>query len=234
MKHDRSFSPARPARQYTTPRGEQTRQSILRSAADIASAEGLDGLSIGRLASELSMSKSGLFSHFGCKEELQLAVVEAARETFMQEVVNPAAESQPGIPRLCAMLEAWIACIQRRTFRGGCFFAAVAAEFDSRSGPVREKIVSLMRAWYVAIRGEVQRAQSLGQISLELDPAQIAFELVALVHEANSVFQLLGQEDAFERARRGVIERLRSAATDPAGQFLPGLTGSGVSLARAS
>ncbi|HMK29161.1 MAG TPA: TetR/AcrR family transcriptional regulator [Terriglobales bacterium] len=234
MKHDRSVRLARPSRHYTTPRGEQTRQDILRSAADIASADGLEGLSIGHLASELGMSKSGLFSHFGSKEELQLAVVESAREIFMQEVVNRAGGCEPGVPRLYATLEAWLACIERHTFRGGCFFAAVSAEFDSRSGPVREKIVSLMRAWYVAIRGEVQRAQSLGQISLEHDPAQIGFELVALVHEANTVYQLLGQEDVFERARRGILGRLRSAATPGGSEILASLSELQVAIGQAS
>jgi AcrR family transcriptional regulator len=112
---------------------------------DIASAEGLEGLSIGRLATELNMSKTGTFAHFGSKEQLQLATVDAAKQVFLEQVVQPSLTQSRGVPRLRAMLENWIGYVERIVFRGGCFFAAASAEFDSRPGAVRDEIASLPR-----------------------------------------------------------------------------------------
>ncbi|HYG79697.1 MAG TPA: TetR/AcrR family transcriptional regulator, partial [Pyrinomonadaceae bacterium] len=117
--------------------GERTRQAILEAAVHIASEEGLEGLTIGRLASELSMSKSGLFAHFGSKEELQLATVEAARAVFVREVVGPAFAAEKGLARLWKLCEVWLGYVEGEVFRGGCFFTAAAAEFDGRPGAVR-------------------------------------------------------------------------------------------------
>ena len=114
--------------------GERTRQAILEAAVHIASAQGLEGLTIGRLASELSMSKSGLFAHFGSKEELQVATVEAARAIFIREVIKPAFDATEGLVRLYKLCDIWLSYVQSGVFRGGCFFAAAAAEFDSRPG----------------------------------------------------------------------------------------------------
>src|SRR5499425_3915204 len=135
---------------YHAERASKTRQEILRRSMDIASAEGLEGLSIGRLANELDMSKTGIFAHFGSKEQLQLATVETAKEIFLQEVVQPAFQNQRGISRLKAMLENWLGYVEKIVFRGGCFFAAASAEFDSRPGPVRDEIASLTKAWLIA------------------------------------------------------------------------------------
>ena len=118
-------------------RGQRTREAILKTAVDVASAEGLEGLTIGRLAAELEMSKSGLFAHFGSKEELQLATIGAAREIFVDEVVRPAFENDPGLSRLWALLDSWLRYAEAGIFKGGCFFAAASAEFDGRPGPVR-------------------------------------------------------------------------------------------------
>ena len=121
-------------------RGRRTRESILRAAVDIASVEGLEGLTIGRLASELSMSKSGLFAHFGSKEELQLATIGAARDTFVAEVVTPALSAPRGLPRLEALLERKLVYLRGEVFRGGCFFEAARVEYDSRPpGSVRDR-----------------------------------------------------------------------------------------------
>src|SRR5712692_9109449 len=128
---------AKPTVLYHTDQASKTRQGILRIAVDIASAEGLEGLSIGRLATELQMSKTGIFAHFGSKEQLQLATIDAAKEIFIEHVVQPALIHARGLPRLQAMLESWISYVENIVFRGGCFFAAASAEFDSRPGPVR-------------------------------------------------------------------------------------------------
>ena len=199
--------------------GERTRQAILEAAVDIASAEGLEGLTIGRLAAELSMSKSGLFAHFGSKEELQLATVEAAREVFVREVVRPAFEAQKGLARLWGLCDVWLEYVRREVFRGGCFFAAAAAEFDGRPGAVRDRVAAIMKEWLAVLGRSVAEAQAEGQLDPAVDPAQLAFELNALEMGANWAYQLHGDRQAFARARAAVDERLRRLAT-PAGLAL--------------
>lgn len=195
------------------PRGERTRQQILETAVDLASAEGLEGLTIGRLAQALSMSKSGLFAHFGSKEELQIATIETARDIFVREIVDPASSLDRGITRLQAMLDKWLSYVERRVFKGGCFFAAAAAEFDGRPGAVRDLIAGLSKSWLKAIEEEVRHAQRIGQFSLGVDPVQMAFELHAMAQEANWSYHLLDDKLAFAHAREGVRRRLELAAT---------------------
>lgn len=197
---------------YHTDRASKTRQEILRIAMNIASAEGLEGLSIGRLAAEMQMSKTGIFAHFGSKEQLQLATVAAARQVFMEQVVQPVLVHPRGIPRLRAMLESWIGYVERIVFRGGCFFAAAAAEFDSRPGPVRDEIASLSKAWLIALRDEIAFAQSSRQMTVEIEPAQIAFELHAYVQEANWAFKLFNDKSAFSQARQAIARCIAAAS----------------------
>lgn len=194
-------------------KGEKTRQDILEAAVHIASAEGLEGLTIGRLADDLRLSKSGLFAHFGSKEELQLAVVGKARDIFVREVVDRAYKRERGLVRLLAMLDEWLAYVGRSVFRGGCFFMASAIEFDSRPGQVRDLIADLSRSWLDAIENEARYAQALGQLDTRIDTAQLAFELHALGHEANWYYNLFQDKRAFERARAGVLDRLRQGVT---------------------
>jgi AcrR family transcriptional regulator len=184
----------------STQRAASTREAILERAVDLASAEGLEGLTIGRLASEMGMSKSGLFRHFGSKEELQLATVDAASRRFIAEVVEPALEEEEGAPRLRALCERYLDHIESEVFSGGCFWAASSTEFDSRPGPVRDKIREGMEAW---VGGLAQLARVAG---VE-DPDQLAFELHAVAQGANQRFQLFGDADAFARAR-ATFERL--------------------------
>ena len=183
---------------------------------DIASAEGLEGLSIGRLATELRMSKTGIFAHFGSKEQLQLATVEAAKQVFLEQVAQPSLEHSRGTPRLRAMLENWIGYVERIVFRGGCFFAAASAEYDSRSGPVRDEIASLTKAWLVALEREVGFARSRKEIRASVDPAQLAFELHAYVQEANWAFKLFNDKTAFSRARQAIAGRIATATSGQA------------------
>jgi len=126
-----------------------------RLICDSASAEGLEGLSIGRLAAELKMSKTGIFAHFGSKEQLQLATVETAKQIFLEKVVQPALKNPRGLPRLKAMLEHWLGYVERIVFRGGCFFAVASSEFDSRPGAVRDEIAELTKAWMLGLREEI-------------------------------------------------------------------------------
>ncbi len=193
--------------------GERTRKAILERAVHIASAEGLEGLTIGRLALELSMSKSGLFAHFGSKEDLQVATVEAARAIFINEVIRPAFESAQGLVRLWKLCDIWLAYVQSGVFRGGCFFAAAAAEFDGRPGPVRDRIAEIMKEWLTTLRSTIIEAQNAGQLAKEIDATQLAFEFNSLELGANWAFQLYGDIRAFTRAREAIRERLGRYAT---------------------
>lgn len=193
--------------------GERTRKAILEKAVHIASAEGLEGLTIGRLALELSMSKSGLFAHFGSKEDLQVATVEAARAIFIQQVIRPAFETAQGLVRLWTLCDIWLSHVQCGVFRGGCFFAAVAAEFDSRPGPVRDRIAEIMKEWLATLRNTIIEAQNAGQLAREVDATQLAFEFNSLELGANWEFQLYGDMRAFTRAREAIRERLARYAT---------------------
>jgi AcrR family transcriptional regulator len=194
-------------------KGERTRLSILERAVDLASLEGLEGLTIGRLADDLGMSKSGLFAHFGSKEDLQLAVAEAAAERYIREIFTPALQEPRGYPRLVAICVSWLSYIQRGVFPGGCFFAAASFEFDSRPGPVRDLIRRLMDDWIGALERAIRMARDEGHIDPEVDPAQLAFELNALFFSANFAFHLRDDKQALERAERAVRSRLESLRT---------------------
>ncbi|MGH9943801.1 MAG: TetR/AcrR family transcriptional regulator [Pyrinomonadaceae bacterium] len=193
-------------------RGGQTRQTILQTAVDVASEEGLEGLTIGRLATELGMSKSGLFAHFGSKEELQLATVEAAREVFIRNVITPAFASERGLARLWKLCEVWLDYAHKNVFRGGCFFIAASAEFDGRPGPVRERVAEIMREWLATLERTIGEAQGAGQLDRGMDPSQLAFEINALHMGANWAFQLYGDDAIFKRAREAVLARLRGVS----------------------
>src|SRR5690242_19608012 len=169
-------------------KGVRTRESILRVAVDVASLEGLEGLTIGRLADELKMSKSGLFAHFGSKEDLQLATIDAASERYIREIFTPALQHPRGFPRLMAICESWLSYMRRGVFPGGCFFAAASFEFDSRPGPVQERIRTLMDDWFAALERAIRMARDEGHIRADVDPSQLAFELNALFFGANFAF----------------------------------------------
>jgi AcrR family transcriptional regulator len=156
------------------------------------------------------MSKTGVFAHFGSKEELQLATVDMARDIFLAQVFEPALKSPRGVSRLSALLNAWLSYVERIVFPGGCFFAAVAAEFDSRPGKVRDKIGKLAKAWLLALEDEVREAKRLNQFSKKADPHQLAFELHAYVQEANWAFKLFDDKTSFARARRAIANRIAS------------------------
>ncbi len=179
-------------------KGDRTRAAILERAVDLASAEGLEGLTIGRLAAELQMSKSGLFAHFGSKQELQLATVAAAAERFVADVVAPAQSAPEGAPRLHAMVEAYLDHID--DYSGGCFWGSTAAEYDDRPGPVRDAIAGAMDAWVA----ELTRQASAAGLA---DPDQLAFELYAAIMGANLRYRLNRDRAVFEHVR-GALARL--------------------------
>ncbi|HLZ73273.1 MAG TPA: TetR/AcrR family transcriptional regulator [Dehalococcoidia bacterium] len=193
--------------------GARTRRAILAAAMNIASVEGLEGLSLGRLAGELQISKSGLFAHFGSKEELQLATLDAAAAAFDRAAVQPALEAEPGLPRLLRLCDGWLGFTDGSVFRGGCFFAAAAADFDGRPGPVRDRVASIMRGWLGSLEEAIREAIAAGHLQPKADPAQLAFELNALQLGANWARQLLDDGRAFARARAALHEHLRAGAT---------------------
>ena len=191
--------------------GERSRRTILLTAARLATVEGLDGLTIGRLASETGMSKSGLFAHFGSKQELQLATIGAAEEIFAEDVLRPALEAE-GLERVRALSERFLSHVGRNVFPGGCFFASAAAELDTRPGPVRERVVAVQRQWMDLFEGAIRTAQERRELDPSVDPAQLTFELNALLGEANGLYLLSGDPGAFDMARRGIADRLERAA----------------------
>jgi AcrR family transcriptional regulator len=192
-------------------RGNATRESILQAAADLASVEGLEGLTIGRLATELHMSKRGLFAHFGSKEDLQLATIDAARRRFVDHVVRPSRHLPRGRARLEALLEDWLRYFRAEVFPGGCFFCNIQAEFDSRpDNAVREVIAENMRQFHAFIEREIRKAQEAGELDPSIDPAQLAWEFDALGALANQHFQLTHDRAVFERAATGMRSRLRA------------------------
>src|SRR5215469_15446942 len=170
-------------------RGERTRRQILNLAVNLASAEGLEGLSIGKLASKLRMSKSGLFASFGSKEDLQLATIEHARQIFIDVVVRKALMAPRGLPRLWALCDSWLDYAGRRVFRGGCFFTAASAEFDGRPGRIRDRIAALMKEWLQTLAVAIRKAQDAGHLHADADPTQLAFEINSLAMGANWAYQ---------------------------------------------
>ena len=194
-------------------KGDRTRQSILERAVDLASLEGLEGLTIGRLADDLGMSKSGLFAHFGSKEDLQLATVAAAGERFINEALRPALKAERGYPRLLAICQSWISYARRNVFPGGCFFAAASFEFDGRPGAVRDMIAKQMDEWIVAIEKAITMARDEGHLQPDIDPKQLAFEINSIFFGANFAYQLRGDKTAFDRATRAIEQRLESLRT---------------------
>jgi len=193
--------------------GERSRRTILREAAQLATVEGIEGLSISRLAGAVGMSKSGLFAHFSSKEELQLATIETASAIFDEQVVKPSFFAPTGLERLQQLAENFLRHVEDSVFPGGCFFASVAAEMDTHPGPVRDLAVQLSDDWFGQLSTAVRDAQAEGAIDLSEDPAQLAFELDAYLLLANAQF-IAGQgSTAIERARRALERRLTAAAT---------------------
>ena len=189
-------------------RGNRTRRTVLRRAVDIASVEGLEALSVGRLAGELELSKSGVFALFGSKQELQLATVREASRIFVAEVLEPVAEAVEGLARLRGLCEGWLRYSEERVFPGGCFFYGVMAEFDAREGAVHDALVEAQRVWLAELERCAERARARGELDAGTDSAQLAFEVVALMETANAMSLLHGESTPYARARRGIAARL--------------------------
>ena len=191
--------------------GLRSRQTILDAAARLATVEGLDGLSIGRLAEHIGMSKSGLYAHFGSKEELQLATVETAAEIFRDDVIRPTEGLDAPRARLEALCDAYLSHLERRVFPGGCFFVSAAAEIDTHPGPVKDEVAAFLREWLGTLEQLVADAQSRGDLDAGEEPAQLVFELDSYLLMANMAYVLNGDATVLERARVAARARLERA-----------------------
>jgi AcrR family transcriptional regulator len=191
-------------------KGERTRHAILTTAAELATQEGLEPLSIGRLALATGMSKSGLFAHFGSKEELQLATVDHAAQLFVDEVITPARAAPRGLPRVWALCDRMVDYAERQVFPGGCFFAATSFEFNHKPGPVRDRIEEMIRSWLSYLEHAVEQAQGNGELVPQPSAKEIAFQLDAFAQAGNAQYQLFRDEAVFDETRRAIRERLES------------------------
>jgi AcrR family transcriptional regulator len=180
----------------------------------LGSVEGLEVLSIGRLATELGLSKSGVIGHFGSKEQLQLATVEAGIACFREAVWEPTASCEPGLTRLQLLMEAWHSYLERDVFPGGCFLTAASLEFDDRPGAVRDAIAAAWRRWLDLIEQDAATAQARGELAADLSPRQIAFQLHAYISEANWARQLLRAPDALDASRTATARLLARVGAD--------------------
>lgn len=199
-----------------TPKGERTRGAILEAATAIASTEGLEAISFGRVAQALGVSKSGLFSHFPTKEALQLAVLTAFRELFVATVVEPSNATPEGLPRLWGLCDAWLRYAETTVAEGGCLFQRVASEYAGRPGPIQDVIKELILVFSGRLQRRIQMALDAGHLDSEVEPLTLAFELQSLMGSANGAFQLFRDPAVFALCRHSLETRLRGLMTPEA------------------
>ncbi|ASO20730.1 AcrR family transcriptional regulator [Actinoalloteichus hoggarensis] len=197
-------------------RGNQTRRLILRRSVDTASVEGLGGLSLGRLATELQLSKSGVFALFGSKVDLQVATVRAAVAIYVEHVVAPALRLPPGLGRLWTACTSWLRYSRDRVFPGGCFFYAVSAEYDTREGPVHDAVATARSDWTRFLEETAREAQRTGELREDVDVGQLVFEMIAFMELANAESVMHRDDTYYDRAAKGITARVRASAVDPA------------------
>jgi AcrR family transcriptional regulator len=201
----------RPARKRRSD-GERSRNAILREAAQLATVEGIGGLSISRLADAVGMSKSGLFAHFGSKQELQLATMEAASAVFSEHVLEPALLAPDALARLRGLAENYLRYVEAATFPGGCFFASVASEMDTHPGPVRDVAIQFMADWLELLERIIREGQAEGMIDPGVDPGQLAFDIESSLFLANALFVINPDSTPTGRARRALERRFEEVA----------------------
>jgi AcrR family transcriptional regulator len=185
----------------TTDAVAASRATAVEAAVGLASVEGLEGITIGRLADELGMSKSGLIGRFGDKEAMQRAVLAAAIERFTDAVWHPASSAEPGLPRLEAIIDAWIGHLREGVFPGGCFVTTASVEYDARPGPLHDDVAAAVRRWLGVLEAEARRARAAGDLAADRDPADVAFELHSLASGGGVAGRLIGDERALDRTR---------------------------------
>ena len=195
--------------------GERSRSAILGAAARLATVEGIGGLSIGRLADAVGMSKSGLFAHFGSKEELQLATIDTASALFVAAVIEPAAGATSGLDQLHRLVDSYLRYLEGDIFPGGCFFASALAEVDMQPGPVRDRLVQFLADWMERLERAVRDAQTEGELDPAEDAGQIAFEIEAALLLCNALYVVTRSSAPIEQARTAIGRRLDGARPTP-------------------
>jgi AcrR family transcriptional regulator len=197
----------------TQSKGMKTREAILQRSVRLASAEGLGAITIGRLAEGLNMTKSGLFAHFRSKEKLQLETIATARQSFYEQVMEPAGETE-GIARVWALCDLWLSQMHKRSFSDGSFFTSTFFAHEGRSDALRDEITAVLKNWFKSLKRAVRDAQSKQEIGEEVEPGKIAFELNALVIGGYWAAQLLADEGAWDKSRILILEKLKENATN--------------------
>ena len=185
-------------------KGQQTRAAILDAALGMASHMGLEGLSIGALAELIGMSKSGVFAHFGSREELQISVIREYHTRFEEEVFFPAIREARGLPRLNALFGNWVRRVAVE-LDSGCIYISGAVEFDDRPGPVRDALAAMVRAWQAALERAIRQAVEVGHLRPDTDPRQMLFELHGLILALHHDARFLRNPGTLDRARRGFV-----------------------------
>ncbi len=178
-----------------------SRTAVVEAAVDLASVIGLEGLTIGRLATDLSMSKSGLIGRFGDKETLQRAVLQAAIERFTAAVWEPAAGAAAGLPRLEAVIDHWIEHLRSDTFPGGCFLTTASVEYDARPGPLHDDIAAAVHRWLTVLQHDATTAQAAGDLPPTTDPADVAFQLYSLASGGSVAARITDDAKGLDRVR---------------------------------
>ena len=211
---------ARSAPQRGLPKGQQTRAAILEAALGLASHVGLEGLSIGALAEVTQMSKSGVFAHFGSREELQLSVVRVYLGRFEEEVVFPAVREPRGLPRLRGLFERWVRRVSVE-IDAGCIYISGAVEFDDRPGPVRDALVGMVQTWHAALERAIRISIDEGHLRADTDPQQMLFEIHGLILALHHDARFLRRPGADARARAGFENVLSHYIAAPAAAAPP-------------
>ena len=186
----------------------RTRAAIVALGTQRASVEGLEGMTIGRLATELGLSKAGVIGPFGSKESLQLEVLNEAVRIFIRRVWTPVAHLPPGRTRLLATSERWIAYLADCPLPGGCFITTASTEWDARDGPLRDAVAAAQGRWLDTLRADAEVAVRAGELPADTDPAELAFELNGIAMSLNQAIQLFRDDAAPDRARRSLARRL--------------------------
>ncbi len=210
MTHLDSATAQSPQGSTRKPRkGELTRAAIVDAALELAARDGLEGLTIGALAARMAMSKSGVFAHFGSREDLQVAVLKRYERCFVDDVLLPALGAPRGLPRLRAIFERWLARTAAEAERG-CVWISAATEYDDRSGPVRDELVAMIRSWQRECTRAIEQAVAAGHLSSDVDPQDLLFAIYGIVLVVHHDARLLNSPDAVARARRA-FDRVISA-----------------------
>jgi AcrR family transcriptional regulator len=225
-----AVAPAGAAPSRAAQKGQQTRAAILDAALSLASQMGLEGLSIGALAEVMQMSKSGVFAHFGSREELQISVIREYHARFEEEVFFPAIREPRGLPRLRALFERWVHRVSAE-LDSGCIYISGAVEFDDRPGPVRDALVTMVRTWHAALERAIEASVEAGHLRADTDANQMLFEMHGLILALHHDWRFLRQAGVLDRARAG-FERVLAHYRAPAAPGAAGLSGSRARAAR--